>query len=210
MIRVAIVDDHAMFREGLRRVFSGSRDIRVVHEACGVEDFRANHEPGLCDVVLLDLKLSDGNGLELIKTAKGVDCGVRVLVLSALDHVRYVLQALGEGPDGYIVKSGKFAELATAVRTVTRGEKYICASLSQQLTDYLTRKSRGEGIDGLSEREFRVLVLSSAGLSLKEIGEDLGISGKTVSTYRSRMMAKLKLRSTADLVRYAMRHGLVD
>jgi two-component system, NarL family, invasion response regulator UvrY len=210
MISVMIVDDHAMFREGVKRVFSDSEDIRVTHEAMGVSDFRTSLEAGLCDVVLLDLKLGDGNGLDLIQVAKKIHSEIQVVVLSALDHVRYVMLAMQEGADGYVVKGTDFSELAHAIRTVSKGEKFICSAVSPQLLDSLISRSQGAGIDGLSEQEFRVLVLSSAGLSLKEIGEDLSISEKTVSTYRSRMMGKLKLRSMADLVRYAMRHGLVD
>ncbi len=210
MIRVMMLDDHAMFREGVKRVLAETADIRVTHEAGSVEAFRAALKPDTFDVVLLDLKLADGNGLGLIHEVKEVAKDVGIIVLSAMDHVRYVMHALHEGADGYVVKGEECSELEGAVRAVASGEKYICASVSPRVVECLSDTSDGDGLDRLSKREFRVLVLSAAGLSLKEIGQDLGINDKTVSTYRTRMMAKLKLDSTADLVRYAIEHGLVD
>jgi two-component system invasion response regulator UvrY len=209
-IRVMIVDDHAIFREGIKRVFSESGDIVVTQEAGSLREFRELIESGVCDVVLLDLKLADGNALGLIGEIKRASGDVKVVVLSALDHVRYVIQALHEGADGYVAKGAEFSELANAVKKVANGDRYICSSLSPRLAERLSQRSMGEGLDMLSEREFRVLVLSASGLSLKEIGGDLGISDKTVSTYRSRIMSKLGLRSSADLVRYAIEQGLVD
>ncbi len=208
MIRVMMVDDHAMFREGVKQVLSGTDDIRVTHEAGGVEAFRAALQPDAFDVVLLDLKLGDGNGLSLIQAAKSMSKGV--IVLSAMDHVRYVMHALHEGADGYVVKGEEFSALEAAVRSVVKGESYICASVSPRLVECLSNAGTDDGLARLSKREFRVLVLSASGLSLKEIGHDLGINDKTVSTYRSRMMSKLKLDSTADLVRYVIEQGLMD
>jgi two-component system invasion response regulator UvrY len=210
MIRVTMVDDHTMFREGIRRMFSGSADIRVTQESGSIAEFHSEWSPDACDVVLLDLCLNDGNGLDLIKVAKACASSPSVIVLSTLDHVRHVMQAIEEGADGYVVKGMGFSVLKDAVRTVARGETYICSAVSPQLVERLSRQWMGEGVDGLSQREFRVLVLTAAGLSLKEIGSDLNISDKTVSTYRSRMMTKLELGSTADLVRYALRHGLIE
>ena len=208
MIRVMMVDDHAMFREGVKQVLSKSPDIRVTHEAGSAEAFRDALAPGIFDVILLDLKLSDGNGLSLIQEAKAASKGV--IVLSAMGHVRYVMHALHEGADGYVVKGEEFSELEDAVRSVAAGKKYICASVSPRLVECLSDAGAGDGLDRLSKREFRVLVLSASGLSLKEIGHDLGINDKTVSTYRTRMMSKLKLNSTADLVRYAIEQGLIE
>jgi two-component system invasion response regulator UvrY len=210
MIRVMMVDDHAMFREGVKRVLAETDDMRVTHEAGSVEAFRAALKPDAFDVVLLDLKLADGNGLSLIREAKALAKNIGIIVLSAMDHVRYVMHALNEGADGYVVKGEECSELKDAVRSAARGEKYICASVSPRVVECLSDASVGDGLERLSKREFRVLVLSAAGLSLKEIGHDLGINDKTVSTYRMRMMAKLKLDSTADLVRYAIEHGLID
>lgn len=104
MIRVMMVDDHAMFREGVKRVLAETADIRVTHEAGSVEAFRAALAPGAFDVVLLDLKLADGNGLALIQEVKEVAKDIGIIVLSAMDHVRYVMHALHEGADGYVVK----------------------------------------------------------------------------------------------------------
>ncbi len=210
MIRVMMVDDHAMFREGVKRVLAETADIRVTHEAGSIEAFRAALVPDAFDVVLLDLKLTDGNGLALIPEAKAVSKDIRVIVLSAMDHVRYVMHALHESADGYVVKGEEVSELEGAVRCVAGGDKYICASVSPRLVECLSDAGDGDGLARLSKREFRVLVLSASGLSLKEIAHDLGINDKTVSTYRTRMMSKLKLDSAADLVRYAIEQGLMD
>ena len=210
MIRVMMVDDHAMFCHGVERVFAETEDIRVTHQAGSLAAFRAVLAPDIFDVVLLDLKLADGNGLALIREVKAVAENVGIIILSAMDHVRYVMHALQEGADGYVVKGEDFTELELAVRRVAGGKRYICASISPRVVQCLSDAADGDGLERLSKREFRVLVLSAAGLSLKEIGHDLGINDKTVSTYRTRMMAKLHLDSIADLVRYAIEHGLID
>ncbi len=209
MIHVMLVDDHAILRQGLRRNFDDSDDIKVVGEAAtGEEMIRALGE-AKPQVIILDINLPDANGPTLIERAKKMVPNCKVVVLTMYGHVRYALDALSNGADGFVLKGSPFKELLDAVRQVARGRKYVCSEMAPELIGRITAP-RKNSLENLSKREFEVLTLLGRGMSLKEAGAQMGINEKTVGTYQTRLMSKLNLTSKADLVKFALQAGLVE
>lgn len=207
MIRLMLVDDHAMLLEGLARQFEDLKDVQVVGRATNGRDALRLAETSRPDVVTLDVNLPDVSGLSLIPRLKALDQPPRVLVLTMYDHERYATSALEAGADGFLAKGAPFEELERAVRELAGGRTYVPASLTRKL------KSRpgpsASPLACLSEREFAVLAALSRGRQLKQVADELGISDKSVSTYRSRLMKKLGLSSGSELVRFALEHGVL-
>ena len=210
MSKLVIVDDHAMLREGLKSKFSECADIEVVGEAGSCEELFALLGQQHADVVLLDIKLPDCNGVGAIQRIKAAHPRCKVVILTMYDHVRYALHALESGADGYIVKGSPFEELIQAVRDVRRNRTYVSAAVAPKLIDRFKRGKHKTSLDALSPREFESLTILSSGLSLKEAAERMGVSEKTVSTYRARFMEKLNLSNNTDLIRFALETGLLD
>jgi DNA-binding NarL/FixJ family response regulator len=209
MIKLMLVDDHAMLREGLRSKFEQCNDIDVVGEAEDGETLLEMLSSLKPDVIILDIKLPDANGISLIKQVKEVHPYCKVITLTMFDHVRYALHALECGADGFIVKGSPFEELLQAVRDVRRNKTYVSASMAPKLIDRVKRGKHAISLDNLSAREFEALVVLSSGLSLKQAAERMGVSEKTVSTYRARFMEKLRLANNTDLIRFALESGLL-
>ena len=210
MISVMLVDDHTMLREGLRRSFADCDDIQVVGEAgTAAELIRVlpQHRP---DVLILDIKLPDIDGPALIKQVKTASPATRVVILTMYNHPRYALQALQNGADGFVLKGSPFADLLQAVRTVRRGKTYICPEIAPELIGQFKKPQKSGPLDSLSSREFEVLTFLGSGMPIKQAAARLGISEKTVGTYRSRLMTKLQLSSNADLIRLALESGLIE
>lgn len=209
MIRVAIADDHPLVRRGLRSLIAEHSDLEVVAEADSGDALLRSLRDLRADVVLLDVTMPGPGFLELTRTLLARWPSLRVLVISAHAEEPYALKALQAGASGYLTKDRSAAEMVTAIRRVAEGRRYLTSTVA----DRLAARAAGEGSDGadaLSIREFEVLVLLASGKSLKEVGVELGVSPKTVSTYRARVLDKLGLKSTADLIRYAIAGGLVD
>jgi two-component system invasion response regulator UvrY len=209
MIRVVVADDHPIVREGLRRVLDRQAGIEVVAEA-----ERGDGLPGLvrsahADVVVLDIAMPGPDFLELIPTLTSGEAPPRVLVLSGYPEEVYAVHALRVGASGYLEKANAPGLLVDAVRRVHGGGRFISASLADLLARQLAGEPPAADHHRLSAREMEVLRLIGSGLSLKEIGVRLGVNAKTVSTYRARILGKLRLRTNADLVRYALEHRLV-
>jgi two-component system response regulator NreC len=214
-IRILLADDHAVLRAGLRALLNGEPDLEVIGEAGdGHETLRqiAIKRP---DVVVLDLTMPGMSGLEAIGQITAQYPATRVLVLTMhadRNYIRHVLQA---GGAGYILKSGADSELITAIRQVARGNSYLNPEATQVLLDDYRGQDEPDpepptGLSLLSEREHEVLVMTALGYSSRETGEMLFISPKTVDTYRQRLMDKLGLASRAELVQYALKHGLLN
>jgi two-component system invasion response regulator UvrY len=210
MIRLIIADDHPIVREGLRHVVSQSNDIRVVGEA---EDGEAALE--LCrtmraDVILLDVSMPGPGVLELIPRLKEIQPLMHILILSVHPEQHYGRRVFQAGADGYLTKSHSPQALGTAIRTVYAGRKYITTTLAEELAVDLGRSREGEPHERLSNREYQVFLQLGAGNSVHSIAEQLRLSPKTVRTYKSRILEKTELKSTADLIFYAVQRGLVS
>lgn len=210
MIRVMLVDDHTMLREGLRLKLEDCSDIQIVGEAGTAAELMERLPQAKPQVVVLDMKLPDENGVTLIRRIKSALPACKVVVLTMYDHVRYVVHALESGAEAFVVKGSPVEELVRAVRAAAENKTYVSSSVAGKLAAHLKRGRRKGSLDGLSAREFEVLVLMGTGLGVKEISGRLGVSEKSVTTYRSRVMEKLQLSTKADLIRYAIEAGLIE
>jgi DNA-binding NarL/FixJ family response regulator len=214
MIRVVVVDDHTLMRQGLVGLLDDEPDIEVIGQAGDISAGRTTIEAMNPDIILMDLGLPDGSGLDLTAELTNADPELLVLVVTMHERDDYLFQALRAGASGYVLKGAEVRELLTAVRTVARGETYVDQSLTGKLVaDYLTRLEGGKDrtqFDGLTEREREVLTLIADGLTSAEIGERLFLSPHTVQTHRDHIMTKLDLHSRVELTKYAIRKGLIQ
>jgi DNA-binding NarL/FixJ family response regulator len=209
MITILIADDHPVVREGLRRILGEVRDFSVVGEAQnGVEtiDLVTKTQP---DIVLLDLTMPGMGFLEVLERLKAARAASRPLVISAHAEDQYAIRVLKAGAAGYLSKDHTPQELVSAIRQVAKSGRYISPGLAEQFAAEMTGERSGTNHAKLSNREYQILCLIGAGKSVKEIAGQTSLSPKTVSTYRTRLMEKLALRTTADVIRYAVEHGLV-
>jgi DNA-binding NarL/FixJ family response regulator len=208
VIRVVLADDHTILREGLRQLLSSSRDIEVVAEAGDGGEVMARVRAEEFDVLLLDMSMPGKSGIELIKQVKAEKPKLRVLVLSMHEEEQYAVRALKAGASGYLTKDSAATQLVTAIRKVAGGGAFISAEVAEQLALGAMPDIAGPPHERLSDREFEVMQLLVAGVTVTDIAARLNLSSKTVSTHKARMMEKLGIDNQADLVRYAMRHGL--
>lgn len=208
MIRIIVADDHPVVREGLKRLVGEYRDMEVVAEAsCGEEALAVAREVE-ADLILLDVSMPGPGVLEVIRQLREERSQLRILVLSIHPEEQYAVRTLRAGAVGYLMKNHTPEELAGAIRQVHRGGRFVSASLAERLALGLDPSSEAPLHERLSGREFEVLCLMGSGLTMKEIAARLERSPKTVSTYRARLLEKLRLRTTADLIRYAVQNNL--
>jgi two-component system, NarL family, invasion response regulator UvrY len=210
MIRVLIADDHPIVREGIRRILERAPDVAVVAEAGDADGVLRVLDGARPDVLLLDVAMPGPGFLELLAAVGERAPRARVLVVSAHPEDQFAVRALRAGAAGYLSKGHEPAELLEAVRRVHAGRRFISPDLAEKLVAELDRPAGREGHHRLSRREFEVLCLIGEGLSLKEIGARLEVNPKTISSYRARILEKLELKNTADLIRYALAHGLLS
>lgn len=210
MIRVIMADDHPIVREGLRRVLERSDGISVVAETDRGDALVALVQETRPTVVVLDITMPGPGFLELIPALRAAAPGVQILVLSGHPEGEYAVHALRAGAAGYLSKLQAPEQLVAAVRRLAEGRRYVSDTLAEQLAAAAGEAAAEVRHNQLSPREFAVLRLIAAGRSLKQIGAELGVHPKTVSTFRSRVLQKLALKSNAELVRYALQHQLVD
>ena len=208
MINVFIVDDHFVVREGLKRVLGESDDIRVVGEASSAEEALRMLPRCPCEVVVTDLAMPGRGGLALVGEIRKLGLPARVLVLSIHAEGQLVVRALREGAAGYLTKDSTPTELVRAVRKVAAGGRYVTEALAEVLTERLAGEAAGVPHDLLSRREYEVLVLLGEGKPVSAIAVELSLNVKTVSTYRSRILEKMKMKTTGELIAYAVREGL--
>lgn len=208
-IRIILVDDHAVVREGIARLLEAQPDMRVIAtfgEGREAIRYAEREEP---DVAVLDVAMPDLNGIEVARLLQDASPGTRILMLSMHANVEYVHRALLAGAQGYVLKSSAGRALMEAVRAVHGGRRYISGQVDQ---DVLARCFRERGIsdplDRLSAREREVLQLTVEGSTIAETAERLQLSPKSVETYRSRLMAKLEIEDISALVKFAIRHGI--
>ena len=209
MIRLLIADDHPVVREGLRRLITDATDMTVVAEAATGSEVVDQALRSDLDVVLLDISMPGPGFLEVMRQVRERRRNLPILVLSAHPEDRYALRALRSGAAGYLTKSRSPEELVEAIRKVYGGGRYVTATLAEKLAFNVTEESEPRPHHQLSDREYQVLVRLAGGKLVKEIAAELDLSPKTVSTYRTRILEKLELSTTADLVRYALEHDLL-
>ncbi len=207
MIKILIVDDHAVLRSGLRLLIDDEEDMQVIGEASDGMSALKQLAQSTPDVVLVDITMPGMNGIELIRHIRDRAAQCRILVLTMHPEASYLRPALDAGAAGYVVKSAADDELLDAIRAVYRGQSYLRPEGVNLLLDDSPRTMRPEAI--LSEREIEVLLLVVHGYTNAEIGGRLYLSPKTIDTYRRRVMQKLDITSRADLVDYALKHGLL-
>jgi len=210
MIRVLLADDHAVVREGLKRILHEGPDIAVVAEAGTGPEVLALAVTRPCDVVVLDLALPGMSGLEVLETLTKQHPRLRVLVLSMHPEQPYAVRAIMAGAAGYLNKARPPGELVEAIRTVASGQRYLTAPVAESLAAYVHSASDKAPHEVLSNREYEVLRLLGSGRSVGDIARELSLSVKTVSTFRGRILSKLGLRNNAQLIRYALEHGLLE
>ncbi len=209
-IRVLLVDDHALVRAGLKALLEMHDDIEVVGEAADGEEALRQVREKRPDVVLLDVMMPGLSALSVLRQLRKTHPEVRVLILSQYGHPAQVLPLLENGAAGYLLKEASDADVVRAVRVVHEGKTYLYPPIAKMVVDALAcgREHAPEGC--LTQREREVLILVAQGYTNKEIARLLGISPKTVDVHRTRMMKKLNLHNVADIVRYAVRHRLID
>ena len=210
MIKVVVVDDHAVVREGLKRIVSESGGMTVTGEAAdGHEAMRViKSEP--CDVVLLDITMPNKSGLDVLKELHTESPRLPVLVLSMHPEDQYAVRVLRAGAAGYVTKESAPAKLVQAIRKVVRGGKYVSPSLAERLVFDLGADKDKAPHELLSDREYQVLCLISSGKTVSQIADELALSIKTISTYRVRILEKLNMKNNAEITLYAIKEGLVD
>lgn len=210
MIQIAIVDDHTIVRTGLKQYLSEHVDLRVVGEASNGKEALDLVRRGDVDVVLLDLSMPDHGGVDALAAIKAREPDLPVLILSGFPEAHYATTLLRQGASGYLNKECDPAEIVTAIRTVYRGRKYITPAVAELLADSLTGDQDKPLHEQLSEREFQVFLRLAKGETVGNIAEHMSLSVKTVSTYRTRVMEKMKLSSNSDLTYYALKSGLIQ
>ncbi|WP_342526779.1 response regulator transcription factor [Chryseomicrobium sp. FSL W7-1435] len=210
MIRLIIVDDHAVLRDGLKTILESEQDIQVIGEAESGDlalNLVATLKP---DVVLTDINMPGMTGIEVTKAIKQIDSNVKVLILTMHSHEEYLMAAIKEGADGYLLKDAPSNHVIEAIRTVHAGESVIHPSLTKKLMNYHQQQLREEKTENmLTERERDVLICLVEGLTNKEIGERLFVSEKTVKIHVSNIFKKLNVKSRSQVVIHAMQNGLV-
>jgi DNA-binding NarL/FixJ family response regulator len=210
MINILIADDHSVVREGLKQILSGNADMTVLAEAGSGNEAIEQIRENAFSVVVLDIAMPGKNGLDTMKEIKVIRPDLPVLILSMYPEEQYAIRFFRAGASGYLTKKSAPEELVNAVRTVSKGKKYVSPSLAEKLVGELDLKAEKPLHSSLSDREFQVLCLIASGKTSGEIAEELFLSVKTVSTYRARILEKLRLKNTAELINYAIQNQLVE
>lgn len=210
MIKILIADDHAIVREGLKQIVAETADMVVVDEATSGHEVLEKVWNNEYDVVILDISMPGRGGVDILKQLKGQKPNIPILILSMHPEEQYAVRVLKAGAAGYLTKESAPDELITAIRRVSAGRKYVSSSLAEKLAFDLERDTEKLGHEILSDREYQVMCMIASGKRVQEIAEELCLSVKTVSTYRSRVLEKMKMKNNAELMHYAIKHGLVD
>lgn len=208
MLKILVADDHAIVRRGIRDILSELPLPAEILEANSVASTireLSNHQ---FDILILDISFPDGNGLNILNQARYLNPNSKVLFLSMYPEEQYARRAIKNGAYGYLTKDSAPTELIEAILKITSGKKYVSSTLAQILVDEMLSPNSTELHENLSDREFQVMLELSKGKKVTEIAKDLLISPKTVSTYRARILSKLNLNTTAELIRYVMEKGL--
>ena len=210
MVRILIVDDHAVVRDGVRRIFEEQKAETTVGEASNAQEAIELVRAANWDAVVLDISLGARSGLDLIKELKQIRPKLPVLILSMHSEEQYARRAFRAGAAGYITKDNSRAELVAAVNKVIEGGRYVSPALAESLVFDIERGSDRPPHELLSDREFEVMKLIASGKTVGEIAEQLSLSDKTISTYRARILEKMGMKTNAEITHYAIKNKLVE
>ncbi|MDA8417194.1 MAG: response regulator transcription factor [Betaproteobacteria bacterium] len=208
-VKVLVVDDHAIIRKGITQLLRDTDDMEVIAEADnGTEALRLIRDHAY-DVILLDISMPGEHGLDVLIKIKEIKPQLPVLMLSMYPEDQYAIRSLKAGASGYINKQDALNQMIIAIRQVSSGRKYISSELAVQLAEHLTQQTQELPHQNLSHREYQTLCLIASGKKLSEIADTMILSAKTVSVYRARLLEKMKMRTNAELIHYAITHHLV-
>jgi two-component system, NarL family, invasion response regulator UvrY len=210
MINVLIADDHTVVRQGLKQILSSDPQLSVIGEAADGNEVLTALESLKVDALVLDITMPGRNGLDVLKEVKRKRPTLPVLVLSMHPEDQFAIRILRAGAAGYITKESAPEELVGALRKVCSGGKYVSPQLAERLAVFIEDETTRPPHEKLSDREFEVLRMLALGKTVSEVAEELLLSVKTVSTYRSRVLEKMKMSSNAELTRYALQNDLIS
>jgi DNA-binding NarL/FixJ family response regulator len=210
MIKVGIVDDHAIVRTGLRQFLGEHVDLRVTGEANNGREALELARGGEVDVLLMDLSMPEHGGVDALQAIKARFPDLAVLILSGFPEAQYATQLMRHGASGYLNKECAPEEIVEAIRVVARGRRYISPAVAELLADNAMGDADKPAHEALSERELQVFLRLAKGETIGHMAESMSLSVKTVSTYRTRVMEKMQLQSNSDLTYYALKNGLIQ
>jgi two-component system invasion response regulator UvrY len=210
VIKVLVADDHAIVRRGIRQILSETSDITVGGEAGTAEEVRRLVREQRWDVVVLDISLPGGSGMDLLVELRRERPDLRVLILTVYSEEQYAIRAIRAGAAGFLTKESAPDKLLDAVRKVSSGGRYVSTELAETLASVFAGDATGAPHERLSDREFEILKMLASGKTVSEIALDLSLSVKTVSTHRTRLLKKMEMRTNAELTHYAVRNRLVE
>jgi two-component system invasion response regulator UvrY len=209
MIRLLVADDHTIVRRGLEQIIAGTSDIVVADEARNGQEVLEKISRNSYDLVLLDISMPGRDGLEILKELKGLKPKQAVLMLSMYPEEQYAVRALRSGAAGYLTKESAPDELIAAIRKVFSGGKYVSSALAERLAAKIGAESDRPLHELLSDREYQIMCMIASGRTPTDIAGHLSLSVKTISTYRTRILAKMHMKSNAEITRYALQNNLV-
>ena len=208
-MKIIIVDDHELIREGLKKVTAKESDIEVMGEASNSLELFELLEKHEVDIVILDISLPGRSGLDIITDIKIQAPDTKILILTMHPEDRFAIQALRAGASGYITKNNASRSLVAALRKISEGGKYITSNLAEQLASELELNYEKPLHESLSTRELEVMQLMAQGKAVRDIAEILSISANTVASYRSRILEKMRMKTNAEIIRYAVENNLL-
>lgn len=210
MIRVLIVDDHPIVRNGLKQIISDEKDMKVCCEAANTEEIFDQLEKHEVDVIILDLCLPGQNGLDVLIHLKQWNTKIPILVLSALPEELYAKRTIEAGASGFMHKESATEELVYAIRKIYSGGKYASRKFAEQLLEHLGQTSPENPHDSLSQREFQILLHIGSGKTVGQIAGKMNLSVNTISTYRKRILQKMKFAGNSDIISYCIKEKLIN
>lgn len=210
MIKIVIADDHDIVRAGLKQIIADEEDMEVAGEANSGEKLIELIKKNDYDVVLLDLKMSGMNGIEVMKHIKAIKPAIPVIVLSMHAEDQYAVRTIKAGASGYITKETAGDSLISAVKRVVAGGKYISPTLAETLAESVAGGGNELPHENLTDREFQVLCMIASGKTVSEIGSELFLSVKTISTYRQRILEKMNMKNNSELTHYVIKNNILD
>jgi two-component system, NarL family, invasion response regulator UvrY len=210
MIRILVVDDHGVVRRGLKQIVADSPGMEVTGEAASGQEALALLSSGRFDVVILDIAMPGRGGLDVLREMRERTHAPKVIVLSMHSEEQYAVRCLRDGASAYLTKGCPPEELLLAIKTVAAGKRYLTSAVADRLASFVEQKSPQALHEGLSDREMQVLLRIGSGRQPRDIAGELSLSIKTVNTYRARILTKMDMETNAQLIRYALQHGLVE
>lgn len=209
-MKILIADDHPVVRRGLKQILADEYKVLTVGEAQNAQEALRLIGAQNWDIVVLDISMPDKSGLDVLKELKQLRPKLPVLILTSYPEEQYAIRVLKAGAQGYMTKESAPEHLIAAIRKVTRGGRYISPGLAEMLAITLSDEKGKPPHENLSDREYQVLCMMACGKTVSRIGEELALSVKTISTYRARILEKMQLKTSAELIHYAIRNKLVE